>query len=187
MIRAIASLEAKGAIRCIRTPGRPTHYDLTPLAALPVPEGDRYQSETGITETPHPSHSEPGPVSERDPNESMNDPKKGSSFGATPSPATKRKRKKTSEKSKETLMPPEWQPTEAHREFAAKHQLDVELEATGFRGHFDGRKVASWNGRFATWLANQAKWNRQRGVRKANGRLPDQQRGMAAGVVEGRL
>src|SRR5690606_3004107 len=65
-------------------------------------------------------------------------------------------------KQPERPIPPEWKPTEAHREFAAKHGLDVELEAIGFRGHFDGKLVASPNGRFTTWLANQVRWNRSR-------------------------
>lgn len=84
-------------------------------------------------------------------------------------------------------MPPDWQPTEAHRAFAAKHGLDVELEATGFRGHYEGQRVLSWNGRFVTWLANQAKWNRERGPRKANGRAPTPQSGLAASYRQGEI
>ena len=65
-------------------------------------------------------------------------------------------------KARQQEISPDWRPTEAHREFAATHGLALDLEVTAFRGHFDGRKVASANGRFATWLANQAKWNRDR-------------------------
>lgn len=71
-------------------------------------------------------------------------------------------------KQPERPIPTEWTPTEAHRAFAARHGLDVELEAIGFRGHFEGKLVASPNGRFTTWLANQVRWNRQR--QSGNGR-----------------
>ncbi len=73
----------------------------------------------------------------------------------------KRSPTKASQK-RETDLPSDWSPTKDHREFAAAHGLDVELEVVGFRGHFEGRKAISWNGRFATWLANQAKWKRER-------------------------
>lgn len=62
----------------------------------------------------------------------------------------------------ETPLPADWEPADTHREFARKHGLDITLEAIGFRGHFDGRSARSWNGRFTTWLSNQAKWDRKR-------------------------
>lgn len=79
---------------------------------------------------------------------------------------------------RETELPSDWRPTEAHRSFAAEHGLDVELEALAFRGHFEGRSALSWNGRFTTWLANQAKWNRAKG-REPKARKFGVQRGVA--------
>ncbi|HKY37219.1 MAG TPA: hypothetical protein VJN18_14850 [Polyangiaceae bacterium] len=45
----------------------------------------------------------------------------------------------------------------------------------GFCGHNEGRTALSWNGKFTTWLANQAKWNKQRGGH----RVPAPQVGVA--------
>lgn len=60
-------------------------------------------------------------------------------------------------------IPAEWTPTAEHRAFALKHGLDIEREAYGFRGYFDGQSVLSPNGRFATWLNNAADRREQRG------------------------
>lgn len=77
-------------------------------------------------------------------------------------------------KAKEALMPPAWQPSAEHKAFASKHQLDLELEALGFRGHFEGKTSLSWNGRFTAWLTNQAKWSRERGgSRRAGPKQPN--------------
>ncbi len=61
-----------------------------------------------------------------------------------------------------------WKPTEQHAAYAAKHGLQLELEVDSSRGWAEGRTAVSWNGTFSTRLANQAKWNRERGngVRK---------------------
>lgn len=53
-------------------------------------------------------------------------------------------------------IPAGWAPTAEHRAFAANHGLDLEREAYGFRGFFEGQAVLSPNGRFATWLSNSA-------------------------------
>ena len=50
-----------------------------------------------------------------------------------------------------------------HRAFANQYGLALELEVVAFLGHYEKKKVASPNGRFSTWLANQAKWNLGRG------------------------
>ncbi len=60
------------------------------------------------------------------------------------------------------FVPDEWVPTPSHQAFAGKHGLDLELEAIAFRGRFDGVPVVSVNGRFTTWLANQARWSKER-------------------------
>lgn len=51
-------------------------------------------------------------------------------------------------------MPDGWAPTDKHREYAAKHGLDLEREALAFRAHAEtyDRRAASWNGAFSTWL-----------------------------------
>lgn len=66
-------------------------------------------------------------------------------------------------------IPDDFQPTESHRAFAAKHGIDLELEVIGFKGHYENQRVASPNGRFTTWLTNQAKWNKQRRSGGRNG------------------
>ena len=75
---------------------------------------------------------------------------------------------KRSRKLKELPWPEDFQPTDAHRAFAAEHGLDVELEATACSGHYEGKLVASPNGRFKTWLANLVRWNGHR--QNGNGR-----------------
>jgi len=79
------------------------------------------------------------------------------------------KKEKAKAKAKDSLLPPEWQPSPEHKAFAGKHQLNLELEALGFRGHYEGKRVLSWNGRFTTWLTNQAKWSRERGGSRRTG------------------
>jgi hypothetical protein len=66
----------------------------------------------------------------------------------------------------------DWQPTDEHRAFAREHGLDLGLEVTAFRGHFDGQPVKSPNGRFATWLANAVKFSRERGGGNGSGQRP---------------
>ena len=99
-----------------------------------------------------------------------------------PKPPRKRSARKASRKaSTDVPFPDDFAPTEAHRDLAAKHGLDVELEAIACRGHYEGKLVSSPNGRFTTWLANQARWNKQRGARGQR-KGPLVQRGVAAGV-----
>jgi hypothetical protein len=74
-------------------------------------------------------------------------------------------------------IPDDFQPTESHRAFAAKHGIDLELEVIGFKGHFENQRVASPNGRFTTWLTNQAKWNKQRSGGARNGAVTLQRGG----------
>lgn len=66
-------------------------------------------------------------------------------------------------------IPPEWAPNAKHRELAQTHGLDLELEATAFRGHFDEQPLKSPNGRFTKWLANAANWGRGRTGGKRRG------------------
>jgi hypothetical protein len=72
-------------------------------------------------------------------------------------PRAKRKREPVSE----APLPEDWKPTEAHRQYAQLHGIDVELEADAMRGWAEGRTAVSWNGTFRTRLANRARWNRE--------------------------
>lgn len=51
-------------------------------------------------------------------------------------------------------IPSKWQPTPAHVAYATEHHLNLEAEATSFRGHAEtyDRRCASWNAAFSTWL-----------------------------------
>jgi len=73
-----------------------------------------------------------------------------------------RKRQRRRQRDLKTALPPDWEPTDAHRAFAAKHQLNLDLEVAAFRGWAEGKTLVSWNGTFTTRLANQAKWDLQR-------------------------
>ncbi|HET7542004.1 MAG TPA: hypothetical protein VFK05_19160 [Polyangiaceae bacterium] len=80
--------------------------------------------------------------------------------------ARKRSPKKGTQQGKakaiETSLPPDFQPTEAHRAYAQKHGLSLEFEVDALRGWAEGRTARSWTGVLTTRLANEAKWRRQR-------------------------
>lgn len=63
-------------------------------------------------------------------------------------PTTSKRRKP------ETSLPDDWQPTEDHRIYAARYQLDVDREAERFRNHaaMKDRRVRDWNAAFRNWL-----------------------------------
>lgn len=63
----------------------------------------------------------------------------------------------------ELPMPDDWQPTDKHKAYAAEHGLTLQLEVDAFLGWAEGKTAKSWNGTFTTRLANQAKWDLQRG------------------------
>lgn len=90
-----------------------------------------------------------------------------------PSPAPKRTAKpKAPKKPKPTEwhpMPDDWQPSAAHRAYAAKHGLQLDFEADGFRGWAVGQKALSWDGTFTTRLANAAKWKTGKGAQGSTG------------------
>lgn len=176
VMRALGELRAAGAITSTDVKGKRNQYSLLPLMGLPVAEGDRSSRETSLGEMRNRSSRETGPVSEEDTKEPRKEPKKEpTGIGARDgSPTKEAKPKRTRAKAVEVALPADWTPTDAHRAFAAEHGLALELEAVAFKGHYEGRTAVSWNGRFATWLANQAKWNRERGPRKA----PPPQRGV---------
>ncbi len=166
-MHAVAELRTVGAVAVVQAEGRANRYDLTPLMRLPVGETDQSARTTGRLDRPHQS-AKPTATSRPDRHEGtkgrnqQKEPTGDARARTQPTEAATPPRKARASKP-ETTLPVDWQPTEAHRAFAAQHGLALELEVVGFKGHFDGRTSASWNGRFATWLSNQAKWNRQRG------------------------
>jgi hypothetical protein len=56
-------------------------------------------------------------------------------------------------------LPSDWQPSEAHRAYAAEHAIAIQFEADRFRGWADGKTQVSWNGAFTAQLANRARWD----------------------------
>jgi hypothetical protein len=88
---------------------------------------------------------------------------------ALTSPPTKADRAKAKPKKAKavgTPLPADWKPSEAHEAYAKQRGIDLELTADAFRGNCDGKTAVSWNGRFSTWLANEAKWAKHRGPRR---------------------
>lgn len=67
---------------------------------------------------------------------------------------TKKCKPKDDRRTPEHPLPDDWQPTDAHRERAAKAGLDVELQADLFRANAERneREARNWNGAFTTWL-----------------------------------
>ena len=79
------------------------------------------------------------------PEEGSNDPS---------SPQTPRKRGAAGRAKPALPLPSDWEPSDAHHEFAAKHGIDLDFEVMQFRAHAEAndRRQASWNGAFTTWL-----------------------------------
>jgi hypothetical protein len=125
---------------------------------------------TGLHETSEPernevpSQSHPNPISPIPPDAPPPAPPAADAAASERESKGSRKRRAKRETVAPTSLPSDWQPTAAHRDYAVKHGLDVELEADGFRGWADGRQTGSWDGTFSTRLANAAKWKRERGV-----------------------
>lgn len=90
-------------------------------------------------QTDAPSRPVPSPTSSPLPNENPTTPE-------TPQKTTRRR--------PELPLPSNWMPTKSHHDYAQEHHLNLQEEATAFRGHAEthDRRVASWNAAFATWL-----------------------------------
>jgi len=84
------------------------------------------------------------------------------SMEITPNSPCEKKRAIRKKAEVETELPTDWAPTEAHAKFAADNGIDLALELMKFKGHFDGRKCLSWNGRFSTWIGNAVGYARER-------------------------
>jgi hypothetical protein len=173
--------------RSTTTPVAESDGSGTDVGPTPVAESDQSLSTTSRTER-HPPVAESDTTSRTERHEgtqegtqTRNPLEKAFALESSPTEgASKRNGRSKRNKPKSapapaTPLPPDWQPTEAHRKYAENHGLDLELEVDSLKGWAEGRTQISWNGTFSTRLANQAKWNKQRG----NGRRVDVQRGVA--------
>jgi len=163
VMRCISTLEKLGAIQVKKEWGKSNRYALGQLSLLPVAPCDQSLPATRRPQRPKPVA--PSDLTSRPqrPEEIQEEIQEeihtaARAIGSPTEGARRRKRKHQPE----TALPPDWQPTEAHQAYAAKHGLQFELELDSFRGWAEGRTVVSWNGTFTTRLANQAKWNRER-------------------------
>jgi hypothetical protein len=163
VMRCLSTLKQLGAIEVKTDKGRANRYELGQLSLLPVAPRDQSDNPTSRTTRPE-------PVAPRDPtsrttrHEVIQEEIQEEIHTAVrvTDPPTKGVRKARARSQSKTALPADWQPSEAHREYAKKHGLQLDLEVDAFKGHADGLTALSWNGKFTTWLANQAKWNRQR-------------------------
>lgn len=82
---------------------------------------------------------------------------------------------KTRRRLPETPIPSDWQPTEAHRNYAAEHGLDLGAEAFKFRNHAiaNDRRQRQWNATFATWLAKAVEYAPKQSPRAHRTDLPE--------------
>lgn len=95
--------------------------------------------------------------------------------GVEPPAARRRRARAPASKAQvgEHPLPADWEPTEAHRSFAASRGIDLEAEVFGFRGWAEGKVAVKWNGVFSTRLANNVKWAKERGeTRGPRGSFP---------------
>lgn len=100
-------------------------------------------------------------------------------------PARRGKAKKQSDGDGEPVAD-DWQPTQAHRDFAALHGINVDVEAFGFRGWAAGQRFRSVNGRFASWLARSAGDKAQKPGVKATGPAGWNDGDMMLGIPRGK-
>lgn len=164
VMRCLATLKQLGAIEVKTDKGRANRYELGQLSLLPVAPRDRSDNATSRVTRPEPV-APPDTTSRTMRHEVIQEEiQEEIHTTARPTdPPTKGVKKAKRRTQPETALPADWKPTEQHVAFASKHSLQLELEVDSFRGWAEGRTAISWNGTFATRLANQAKWNRERG------------------------
>lgn len=89
-------------------------------------------------------------------------------------------KKHTKSSASKTLIPDDWAPTVAHRELAAKQNIDIEAEAAKFTdwAKANGRKYVDWDRAFSNWIRNSKNFNRPSSgyVNRAQQKLDDQLR-----------
>jgi len=68
-------------------------------------------------------------------------------------------------KNTKTLIPDSWTPTVAHRDLAARKNIDIESEAAKFIdwAKANGRRYVDWDRAFSNWLRNAENFNRKPG------------------------
>ena len=73
--------------------------------------------------------------------------------------------KEVVKKNTKTLIPDSWTPTVAHRDLAARKNIDIESEAAKFVdwAKANGRKYVDWDRAFSNWLRNAENFNRKPG------------------------
>jgi hypothetical protein len=152
--------QAKAAADCNASPSRQHVANVAGVAADPDPDPDLRSPFSPPCTEPADVAPSAGTHTPAD----AGDPAQGDS--STPPVAAvkpKRTRRPKRTRAAEVPLPADWAPTKTHAAYAAKHGLDLELEADGLRGWAEGRTQLSWNGAFSTRLANAAKWKRERG------------------------
>lgn len=65
-------------------------------------------------------------------------------------------------RSSEKPLPEDWAPSQAHKDYAAEHRLDLGHELFQFKAYAEAndRRQRNWNGAFTSWLGNAKKWGR---------------------------
>lgn len=187
VMRALGALQSRGAVNVIHGDrGKANRYELGQLSLLGV--DDQSHHATSRTTQPvaprdlnqsHHATRVVAPCDSKEPIQGTQRRNPHESAPAQPGSPTEGapKRKRAKRAAPETPLPPDWQPTEAHRAYATTHGLDIDLEVDALRGWAEGRTAVSWNGTFSTRLANQAKWNRGR-QKPARGPAPVQHGGI---------
>jgi hypothetical protein len=194
-IYELQRLEELGVIRIERKFGRGNQYHLADgwENVLPVQGVHPCSTCTSAQDAPLPVHHVHGGSAARAPlpvhhvhpkTELKTEVKSRETRARTAAPKSgSRSSKAKSQKPTETLMPPDWQPTAEHIAFAAEHtEIDLAIEVVKFKGHFDGQKLASWNGRFATWLGNAVTFAKRDAARGGPRRVQPVQRDIVEGL-----
>ena len=166
--RSLRRLEEAGLIMPEIRPGTTTRYF---LKADPTP----------VNMTAHPSHNDcpvnlapqskrlPTPVTRDcppqstvtgEPEENQKNQKKAASGSKTPEAPqlslVEDPEGAPSRKSPERPIPNNWRPTPRHLALCAEHAIDIDREASKFKGHAlaNDRRLRNWNQGFTNWLNN---------------------------------
>lgn len=131
--------------------------------SVPTPETMR-EAVAPVIPTPPPSTPKPEPEATT--------PEKPMTTFALTAPTTLKPARRKPAKLVPVPMPADWKPSAANEAFAKERGIDLGIEVHSFTEHYRGSEQPSWNGRFATWLANAAKWTirdaKRPGVSRAN-------------------
>lgn len=163
VIRAIASLEAMGAVVVARRSGVSSSYSLHPDRCQTVTS----DSESPVSESHHPSDSEsPPPVTESHPKEPSEVTQEGTHLGASPKPPKKTKPRRGP---LWHFVPEGWEPKDSHRSKARELGVSLDAELEKFRNHEFKAAKSDADRAFNTWLTTAANWQAQRPVQPRQG------------------